>query len=568
MLGFVDGTLYETLPYALVGLGIVLTYRYLRLIDLTFAASFVLGPAVGGSLLIAGAPFWTALLAALVAVLLLGAMTLLLMWLLEIDGLLAGLLSSFTGFSISLLFTQGTLSLHAVQTPLDLLKAVDYSWLDGVVPLHPTQIATFLLVVLTAKFLVDRFLGSELGLAFRAMEDQRSRAFILASIEMSELRMFSIGVVLGNVLCGAAGMIVMLKEGQVTANRGFDALIAVIAAYLLGTALFERRLSSTRSTSVIDAIAARIATFSPTAATILGLLFYFVLTAAMARVDVPASVPRLLMVGLIVISFLVSKRSEMNARWFRTSLDKTQVSDNNSNFEAFNINIEYPGNPSPNKVIRDGRLTIPRRAVVELRGPNGSGKSTLLRYLAGLNSGTGRVVVPTTGPAGEWSARSRIPLVGYISQQAYMASSDNLSTAENLALFSAGPRASPFRRWRDRATQMLPDRIAALLKSAGGLSAASLSGGQRQILGIASVVLRPTAPSIILFDEPLTHLDEPNAAACVDLIEELASKGHTIVIVQHDLGDPALGSTGSRARLVHLITQSIEITDVQGQPLQ
>jgi putative tryptophan/tyrosine transport system permease protein len=222
MIAFIDNVLFEALPYSLVALGVVLTFRYLRLIDLTFAASFVTGPAIAGALMTNGVPFALAFVAAIAIAALLASLTWMLMWALEIDGLLAGLLTSFAGFSLALLFTQGTLSLHTIQTPLDTIKALDFPWLAGNLPLHPAQVTLFLAVLVVAKLLTDRFLNSELGLAFRAMEDDRSRESLLSSIGISHWWLLGGGLIAGNVLCAISGVLLMLKEGQVTASRGFD----------------------------------------------------------------------------------------------------------------------------------------------------------------------------------------------------------------------------------------------------------------------------------------------------------------------------------------------------------
>jgi putative ABC transport system permease protein len=314
MTPLLDGILFEALPYTLVALGVVLTFRYLRLIDLTFTASFVLGPAMAGALMLNGTPFALAILGGLGAVAVLAAVTIALMWLLELDGLLASLLTSFAGFSVALLFTQGTLSLHGVPTPLDALKEFDFPWVAGNIPLHPAQIGLFALLVILTKLAVDRYLGSELGLAFRAMEDERSRESLLPSIGISHWRMLLGGVVAGNVLCSVSGMLVMLKEGQVTATRGFDVFLAVIAAYLLGMVLFERRPMRVERGRRFGRLWRGIAVFKPTTAAVLGLLFYFGLLAAVARLDVPASVPRLIMIALIVVSFLVTRWPDIAAR--------------------------------------------------------------------------------------------------------------------------------------------------------------------------------------------------------------------------------------------------------------
>lgn len=563
----IDSVLYEALPYALIAFGIVLTYRYLRLIDLTFAASFVAGPAVAGALLVNGVQFVPAIFVGLSTVILLAGFTLFLMMFLELEGLLAGLLSSFGGFAIALLFTQGTLSLHTIPTPFDILKAIDFPWVAGVAPLHPSQIAVSAILVLIAKLIIDSFLASELGLAFRAMEDDHSRSVLLPAIGLSKWRMLALGVVSGNILCGVAGTFVMLKEGQVTATRGFDALIAVLAAYLLGHVLFERRPVTGKMSLAAQAIA-RIAVFRSTTAALLGLLFYFILIDLLSRTDLPSSLPSLVMLVFIVAAFLVTRWPEIIGRWTAPARNSSYLVPDNDPFQGSGITIDYPGYPSPTIIVRKAAFEVPPHTTIQLTGPNGSGKSTLLKYLAGATAGTGVVLIPNVITMKRRQTAIRQPYIGYISQDAQAGSSATLTVLENLALFRAGADARAWRKWENPSKAEMHAVIASLANRAGNALAGHLSGGQRQILNLAGLIVRHNSPNVVLFDEPLTHLDEVNASAFVDLMTQMAREGRTLIIVQHDVGPNAGGLTSdARTKLARLIDQTVDLSSIQNQQL-
>lgn len=549
MLSLLDNVLFEALPYTFLALGLVLTYRYLRVIDLTFAASFAAAPAVAGALLVQGHSFALAMLAGAATVILLALLTLWLIWLLELDPLLSGLLTSFAGFSVALLFTQGTLSVRGVATPIDPIRAFDFQWLQDGLPLHPAQIASMLALLLTAKFAIDWFLRSELGLAFRAMEDERSRAALLNSIGISPWRMLGGGLVTGNLLAGLSGVLVMLKEGQVTANRGFDAFLVAIAAYLFGLMLFERRLRRGESRGLFGRIASTIARFGPTTAAALGVLFYFLLLTVVARLDVPSSTPKLIMVALVILAFTASRWQELRARAQQQT--RLHTAAEGQPFKAAHVNVEYPGYPDPNVVVRDATLTLGPGEAVLLRGANGSGKSTLLKYLAGRIEGRGEIVVPAK------RRRRRSQLVGYVSQDAHLGSAATLTVSENIALFHRDGAASFWRQWKPPLPEALPAPAAALMAS-NDRAAALLSGGQRQVLNISALLVRRDAPSVVMFDEPLTHLDEDNALACVELMERLVTAGRTLLVVQHDVEVGARYSgSEARTRLARLVTRSL-----------
>jgi putative ABC transport system permease protein len=558
MLSLIDNILFEALPYSFLALGLVLTFRYLRVIDLTFAASFAVAPAVAGALLVQGQPFGIALIAAASGAIALALLTLLLISLLELDSLLAGLLTSFAGFSVALLFTQGTLSIRGASTPVDAIRAYDFQWLENGLPLHPAQIASLLALLLVAKVGIDWFLRSEFGLAFRAMEDERSRHALLASIGLSYWGLLGGGLIAGNLLAGLSGLLIMLKEGQVTANRGFDAFLATIAAYLFGMMLFERRARRFGETNALSDALSAAARFGPTTAAVLGVIFYFALLFLVARLDVPSSTPKLVMIGLVIAAFGATRWSDIRSRFARRT--HLSIVRDGETFHARNVHVAYPGYPKPNVVLREGALTLKPGEAVLLTGPNGSGKSTLLRYLAGRTEGVGEITVPGK------RRRSRSQLIGYVSQDAQIGSASVLTVSENLALFRRNGAASVWRRWRPPADAELPAAARALI-AASDRPALLLSGGQRQVLNISAMLVRPDAPSVVLFDEPLTHLDEHNASACVELMEHLLREGRAILVVQHDIGMGSDANTNSsaRARLARLLSRVVSISEIEGQ---
>ncbi|MTE23623.1 energy-coupling factor ABC transporter ATP-binding protein [Microbacterium sp. ZXX196] len=168
-------------------------------------------------------------------------------------------------------------------------------------------------------------------------------------------------------------------------------------------------------------------------------------------------------------------------------------------------------------------LSEPRVAVI---GRNGSGKSTFARTLNGLVRPTaGRVEVDGVD-VGRAPKRAR-ERVGFLFTQPE-AQILMPTPAEDLALSAraAGvPRAE------------VAGRVAAHLEAFGlaahaNQPAYSLSGGQKQLLALAAVLLG--APRILVADEPTTLLDLHNARRIGDLL--LSGAGaRQVVLVTHDL---------------------------------
>nr|WP_246286358.1 ABC transporter ATP-binding protein [Microbacterium pseudoresistens] len=168
----------------------------------------------------------------------------------------------------------------------------------------------------------------------------------------------------------------------------------------------------------------------------------------------------------------------------------------------------------------DVRIAAQRTAVI---GANGSGKSSFVRMLNGLAvPSTGTVQVLGMDPAREAKAlRSR---VGFI-----FANADAQilmpTPVEDVALSLRGlPRAEA----RGRALEVL-DRFG--LGAFAEAPAAELSGGQKQLLAIASILA--TEPELVVADEPTTMLDRRNARMIGDLLLEGIET--PVVFVTHDL---------------------------------
>ena len=171
--------------------------------------------------------------------------------------------------------------------------------------------------------------------------------------------------------------------------------------------------------------------------------------------------------------------------------------------------------------------------VVGLIGPSGSGKSTLLKCL-------GAVIEPTAGRialAGQviydngWKVADlralRRDRIGFVFQAPYLI--PFLDVTDNVAVLPmlAGV---PDRKAREQAREML----AALdVGHRAQAQVAQLSGGEQQRVSIARALVN-RAP-IILADEPTAPLDSERAMTVIRILNEMARRFHTaIIVVTHD----------------------------------
>jgi iron complex transport system ATP-binding protein len=184
------------------------------------------------------------------------------------------------------------------------------------------------------------------------------------------------------------------------------------------------------------------------------------------------------------------------------------------------------------KVVSELTLpTIDVGRLVALIGPNGAGKSTLLRALAGL--------VPATGSARLDEAELiGLPLatlstsVGFVPQGLPDAAALTVIESVIVALRASGANRKPMpaHEAQLKALHTL-DRLGIADLALSPLR--RLSGGQRQLAGLAQAVVRD--PRLLLLDEPTSALDLKHQVEVMRLLRDLAGEGRIVVVVLHDI---------------------------------
>ncbi len=183
------------------------------------------------------------------------------------------------------------------------------------------------------------------------------------------------------------------------------------------------------------------------------------------------------------------------------------------------------------RAVIDG-LTLPDIApgtLVGLIGPNAVGKSTLLRAIAGLQPSRGRIALDDADLQRlDPVARGR--LVAYLPQALPQAS--GLVAYE--ALFSAcrAVRGDLGRPAIEAAIEETLDRLG--LRDLALRRLAEMSGGQRQMIGLAQLMVR--RPRLMLLDEPTSALDLRRQIVLIETLRALAAaEGVICVIAIHDV---------------------------------
>lgn len=164
-------------------------------------------------------------------------------------------------------------------------------------------------------------------------------------------------------------------------------------------------------------------------------------------------------------------------------------------------------------------------------GPNGSGKSTLLKAVVGLLPLSRGAIALHGKPVEALSAlaRSRLGLA-YVPQERNVFA--NLSVADNLRLgwefLHPRMEASARRDRLDYVLQLFPE-IRDRLSASAGL----LSGGQRQMVAIASALMQ--TPSLLVLDEPSAGLSPRNAGLLFESIARIRATGITLLMIEQNV---------------------------------
>ncbi|OQR63878.1 glutamate ABC transporter ATP-binding protein [Streptomyces maremycinicus] len=182
-------------------------------------------------------------------------------------------------------------------------------------------------------------------------------------------------------------------------------------------------------------------------------------------------------------------------------------------------------------VLQDVNLTVGRGEVVVVIGPSGSGKSTLCRAINRLEPIRSGSITLDGQPLPEEGKA----LAGLRSEVGMVFQSFNLfahrTVLQNITLGQVKVRKRK-KDEADRRSRELLDRVG--LADQADKFPAQLSGGQQQRVAIARALAMD--PKALLFDEPTSALDPEMINEVLEVMQQLAQEGMTMVVVTHEMG--------------------------------
>ncbi|GAA2304113.1 amino acid ABC transporter ATP-binding protein [Streptomyces kunmingensis] len=182
-------------------------------------------------------------------------------------------------------------------------------------------------------------------------------------------------------------------------------------------------------------------------------------------------------------------------------------------------------------VLQDIDLTVGKGEVVVVIGPSGSGKSTLCRTinrLETIRSGSIRLDGKPLPEEGRALAQLRAE-VGMVFQSFNLFA--HKTVLQNVSLAQVKVRKRK-KNEADKRSRELLDRVG--LAAHADKFPAQLSGGQQQRVAIARALAMD--PKALLFDEPTSALDPEMINEVLEVMQQLAHDGMTMVVVTHEMG--------------------------------
>lgn len=529
--------LNEGLMYALLAMGMYITYSILDFPDLSVDGTFPLGAVLSGVLIIQGVDPWLCLVISFAAGMAAGVLTGLMHVKLRITPLLCGIIMYTAMLSVNLVILKAGTDGKAVASFFT-KNTIFNSGIASLIPKNVgeggfyirTVVISFILVIV-CKLLLDLYLKTKHGLLLRAT-GANDKYTVMLGRNPGSMKIF--GLALGNGFAALAGSVIAQNKGSADQQMGIGMVVLGLASVIIGLSLF-RRVKFMKGTTMV----------------ILGSLVYKAAYQIVLSLGIPTDFNNL-MKALIFLVALVLGGSEIKK--LITSLGKKpEPVKSDSKLALSNITKVFNrGTVDENKLFDNFTLDINDGDFISVVGSNGSGKTTMLNIVCGgIQPDSGAVVFN-----GENIVLSkeyeRARKIGRVLQDPKMGTCGSLTILENLAL--ADNKLHPFglspavNRKREEHYKKLLESCGMGLENRMGVLAGSLSGGQRQALAL--IIATMADIDLLILDEHTAALDPKSSETLMKITEKVVKEKHlTTLMVTHNLRFAV--EYGSRLVMMH-----------------
>lgn len=283
-------TLEEGLMYALLALGVYITYSILDFPDLSVDGTFPMGAILTGILIINGVNPWLCLIITFAAGMTAGAVTGLLHVKLKIRPLLCGILIYTAMLSVNLVLLYKGTGGKAIATFFN-SNTIFNTFFSALIPeniggfyLRTTIVS--LVLVIVCKLLLDLYLKTKSGLLLRATGDNERFVTMLGRDNgITKI----LGLAIGNGFAALSGSVIAQSKGSADQQMGVGMVVLGLASVIIGLSVFKRVTFMKATTMVI-----------------LGSILYKLCLSAALALGLPTEYLKLLMAVIFTLALVFS----------------------------------------------------------------------------------------------------------------------------------------------------------------------------------------------------------------------------------------------------------------------
>jgi len=238
------GILEQGFIYAIMALGVYISYSILDFPDLSVDGTFPLGAAITAMLIIGGVNPWLACLLSFFVGAVAGVITGLLHVKFRITALLAGILTMTALWSVNLSIAKTSLlSTYGAKTIFN----------SGIIMLLPDIFAPWRVLILVTilaifmKLLLDWYLTTQSGMLLRAVGDNQQ---LVISLAKNSGHVKILGLAIGNGFAALAGSILCQQQKFFDVNMGTGMIVMGLAAVIIGMTVF-RKMTIIKATTMV-----------------------------------------------------------------------------------------------------------------------------------------------------------------------------------------------------------------------------------------------------------------------------------------------------------------------------
>ena len=283
---FIVTILEQGLIYAILALGVYITYKILDFPDLTVDGSFPLGAAVTAALITRGMNPYLTLPVSFLAGVLAGVCTGLIHVKCKVRDLLSGIIMMTALWTVNL-YIAGTANVPLFSQ--DSIFKNDF--LTGIVPESMKSYVTLIVVLILAvicKIILDFYMNTKSGYLLRAVGDNET---VVTALAKDQGNVKILGLAIANGLVSLAGCVFAQEERVFEISMGTGAIVIGLASVIIGTSIFKKILYVKTTTAVIigsiiykACVAIAIRNFEPQAMKLItAVLFLIILVISMER---------------------------------------------------------------------------------------------------------------------------------------------------------------------------------------------------------------------------------------------------------------------------------------------